>query len=260
MDNNIDNKKVIQMVAIIGILCIFVGVATRIRQNNQKTLGNYSKSETQATVDTSVSTISNGVDTDTHDANTSTSTASPDTTSSNTGDSTLDTNSNDAQLLSEITEYEYDHFYYTDTIDDNSKIHLLYYNDECEVEDGILECKSEDAYDLLLIFYKLYKTEYQFSSIKSLSEYESIDAAREANNTFTNDGVLYINPLYNPIVSYENGIATSIPDASASYIDRTNNFPYKISTDDYAYTLLTEQGYYWGGNRNTDKDYASFKK
>ena len=41
MDNNIDNKKVIQMVVIIGILCLFVGIVTRIRNNNLKTLADY---------------------------------------------------------------------------------------------------------------------------------------------------------------------------------------------------------------------------
>ena len=65
-NNNFDSKKVIQMVAIIGILCLFVGIATRIRQNGQKTLADYeSPSKTNISESGTTATTPNDSDSDT---------------------------------------------------------------------------------------------------------------------------------------------------------------------------------------------------
>ena len=43
MGDKFEWKKIIQMVAIIGVLCIFVGIATRIMQKSQTSLSDYAK-------------------------------------------------------------------------------------------------------------------------------------------------------------------------------------------------------------------------
>lgn len=248
MDNpNFDNKKIIQMVAVIGLLCLFVGIAARIRQNNQKTLADtYNSKESSASIGSDADTENSS-----DDAEASNNSGSNDTDS----DSTLSGSS-----LSDISDEEYDAFYYVDNSDGTSVVNLLYYDYSHNVTAGRLECDSEQAYELMLIFYKLYKNHYEFSSIIPLSEYEDEDACRAANNTYCLDGTVYINPLYNPRITYENDTAICTPEASAAYTDRTGDFPYKITNEDYAYTLLTDAGYYWGGNRNGSKDYSSFSK
>ena len=261
MDNNIDTKKVIQMVAIIGILCLFVGIATRIRQNSQVTLADYeSPSQTSAN-----STNSDAADSGTTGSTVEASNPANSTENAGTGigSGNNDLNSSDSEdsaLLSEMNHEEYDAFYYIDRPDGTALVYLLYYNTAHEITTGQLECNQDVAYDLLLIFYKLYKNQYEFTSITPLSEYENEEAARLANNTYCAGSNLIINPYYNPIIKYENDTAVCEPSASAAYADRASDFPYKITTDDYAYTLLTESGFYWGGNRNGSKDYASFKK
>jgi len=277
MDNpNFDNKKIIQMVAVIGLLCLFVGIAARIRQNNQKTLADtYNSKESSASIGSDADTENSS-----DDANSSGASCSSDTSSSsdasvgsntsgiseaeatdNSGSNGVDSDSTlSGSSLSDISDEEYDAFYYVDNSDGTSVVNLLYYDYSHNVTAGRLECESEQAYELMLIFYKLYKNHYEFSSIIPLSEYEDEDACRAANNTYCFDGTVYINPLYNPRITYENDTAICTPEASAAYADRTGDFPYKITNEDYAYTLLTDAGYYWGGNRNGSKDYSSFSK
>jgi len=275
MDNpNFDNKKIIQMVAVIGLLCLFVGIAARIRQNNQKTLADtYNSKESSASIGSDADTENSSDDADSSGASGSSDTSSNSDASVGSSTSGIseaedsnnsDSNDTDSTLsgssLSDISDEEYDAFYYVDNSDGTSVVNLLYYDYSHNVTAGRLECESEQAYELMLIFYKLYKNHYEFSSIIPLSEYEDEDACRAANNTYCFDGTVYINPLYNPRITYENDTAICTPEASAAYADRTGDFPYKITNEDYAYTLLTDAGYYWGGNRNGSKDYSSFSK
>ena len=283
MDNNTDNKKIIQMVAVIGILCIFIGIATRIRHNSQRTLADYqptaqtnvSESDAGSTSSTSASTSdttydSNGNSVSNIDSVDNELSSSDSVDNSNSANGSASTNesgssngsvsSNSTNILSEMTPAEYDAFYYTDNDDATSLVHLLYYNTDQEVTSGILECNSDEAYDLLLIFYKLYKNHYEFTSILPLSDFENEEAARAANNTYCKDGIISINPLYNPFIAYEGSAIILTPENAADYLDRNASFPYKITDEDYAYTLFTEAGYYWGGHCNGYKDYSSFRK
>lgn len=270
MDNNIDNKKIIQMVAIIGFLCLFVGIATRIRQNGQKTLADFKPPSSSTTVsdgsnetnsETDSAGSSTNVSSDSYDtsSNTSESIVS-DNASSGSSDENASSTSTGTNNIADISPEEYDAFYYVDNEDGTSTVKLLYYNTNQEIKPGILECSSENAYEIMLIFYKLYKNHYEFTSIIPLSEYDSEEASRITNNTYCNGKTIYINPLYNPQITYENGNPVCIPSESENYMDRTKDFPYIITTEDYAYILFTEADYYWGGNRNGSKDYAAFGK
>lgn len=65
-----------------------------------------------------------------------------------------------------------------------------------------------------------------------------------------------INPLYNPYIT-EEGYS---PANAGEYVDRTQDTPNKIDTDDLCYQLFTEHGFFWGGNWNSVKDYQHFQK
>ena len=72
-----------------------------------------------------------------------------------------------------------------------------------------------------------------------------------------------INPYYNPYIVYnKNGTGETYisPKGSEIYADRTQDFPYKIDTNDWCYRLFKEHGFTWGGDWNSTKDYQHFQK
>jgi len=268
MDNNFDNKKIIQMVAIIGILCVFVGVATRIRQTHVQTLSSLNNNTKEEAASSIVAEQTAAVDNSNdnfNDKSTADSSNSGNSTVGNStvGNSTADNSTADnstADSSMNMSQEEYNNFFYIVDSDGLAQITLLYYNYDHEITKGKLVSNEENAYELLLIFYKLYKNQYEFESIVPLSEFESEEASKSRNNTYCCGSTLYINPLYNPCVTYNSGISVCFPTESEVYADRNNDFPYKITTEDYAYILLTEAGYYWSGNKNGSKDYSEFSK
>lgn len=156
-------------------------------------------------------------------------------------------------------------------------VHVLHYNFEGMTTDGELICNVNIAADLLDIFYELYRNEYQIEKIRLIDEYNGDDtASMEDNNTScfnyrVVDGTkslskhalglaLDINPLYNPYVTYPDGVLCISPKGSEAYADRDGAFPYKIDETDLCYKLFTEHGFTWGGNWNSLKDYQHFQK
>lgn len=277
-NTNRDYKKIISAIAFIGILCIFVGVASRIRQNRQRTLADLGP-----TLQSSSATDSGGADTgssalgstassnsasDNSDSNSagSNSAASNSFASNSSASGSSDVSNSVSHeattdgAVTDITEAEYNSFFYIDNPDNTSTVYIMYYDFSHSVEKGSLVCTTDNAYDILLAFYRLYKNEYEFASIKPVTEFENEEEAKAANNTFCIDNRLFINPKYNPSISYLDDSVIVFPESSAEYSDRTKDFPYKITTDDFAYRLLIDMGFIWGGDRNGSKDYSCFTR
>lgn len=162
--------------------------------------------------------------------------------------------------------------------DDLCYIHVLHYDYTGEIQEGELISNNYIAQDLVEIFYGLYQAEYQIDKVNLIENYDGDDtASMEDNNTscFNYRGVddtdklsqhalglaIDINPFYNPYIRYtkEGGQKIS-PQGSEVYADRSQNFSYKIDTDDLCYRLFTEHGFIWGGNWNSCKDYQHFQK
>lgn len=107
MNNNMDNKKIIQMVAAIGLLCLFVGIAARVRQLRQVTLSDYAKNNPD---------IAYRQDDDVQDdGNTSDEAGLPDDSSDASGSSSSETsdlthltayNPNSTEILAEIEYWQ----------------------------------------------------------------------------------------------------------------------------------------------------------
>ena len=49
------------------------------------------------------------------------------------------------------------------------------------------------------------------------------------------------------------------PATAAPYLDRSKSFPYKIEKGDLCHKLFTENGFEWGGEWTTVKDYQHFE-
>lgn len=69
-----------------------------------------------------------------------------------------------------------------------------------------------------------------------------------------------LNTLYNPYYKDRSDGTRFVQPATASvYCDRSNWFPYRIDHNDLAYRLFTEQGFEWGGDWTSVKDYQHFE-
>ena len=164
--------------------------------------------------------------------------------------------------------------------DDLRYMNVLYYDFDGKIQTGELICNKGIAQDLVEIFYELYLNEYQIEKIRLVDEYGGDDtSSMEDNNTScfnyrVVDGTdslskhaigcaIDINPFYNPYIVFDktgSGNDYISPEGSEIYVDRSQNFPYKIDENDLCYKLFKEHGFTWGGNWNSCKDYQHFQK
>ena len=156
-------------------------------------------------------------------------------------------------------------------------LRVLHYNKVGEVLPGELICHKDIADDLLSIFRKLYKAQYPIERMVLIDEYDADDeASMRANNTsafnfrkasgmrtlskHSTGMAIDINPLYNPLVKHREGRTRVYPSNATPYIDRSQDFPYKIVKGDLCYRLFKKYGFSWGGDWKSSKDYQHFEK
>ncbi len=75
---------------------------------------------------------------------------------------------------------------------------------------------------------------------------------------------LLVNTLYNPyhkIVTNDDGTTEEViePATGEPYLDRIQEFEYKINKNDLCYQLFIEKGFEWGGDWTDRKDYQHFE-
>ena len=168
----------------------------------------------------------------------------------------------------------------TDVIsyDELRYVHILHYDFNGTVTEGELICNDAIAQDFVEIFYELYVAEYRIEKVTLIENYGGDDTASMLDNNTSCfnfrpvDGTdhlskhayglaIDINPFYNPYVTYTGDGGQNVsPEGSEIYADRSQEFPYKIDTDDLCYQLFIEHGFIWGGNWNSCKDYQHFQK
>ena len=157
-------------------------------------------------------------------------------------------------------------------------VHILHYDFDGNVTEGELICNKAIAQDFVEIFYELYVAGYQIERVTLIENYDGDDTASMSDNNTSCfnfrpvDGTdtlskhayglaIDINPFYNPYVTFTGDGGQNVsPEGSESYADRSQEFPYKIDTDDLCYKLFIEHGFIWGGNWNSCKDYQHFQK
>ena len=160
--------------------------------------------------------------------------------------------------------------------DDLRYLHLLHKDLDGNTLSGEMICNKAIADDVLDIFRQLYESDYPIERIELVDKYNADDElSMEANNSssFNYRNISYsstlskhsyglavdINTLYNPYVKTVNGKTSVEPVTATEYVDRGNDFPYKIDHDDLAFRLFTEKGFIWGGDWTNSKDYQHFE-
>ncbi|MBR1861401.1 MAG: hypothetical protein IJ796_06040 [Lachnospiraceae bacterium] len=150
MDSRTDWKKIIQMVAVIGVLCLFVGIATRIYQKNQTSLDTYAKKNPEIAYAKQEPEQELEPEPEAEEAELTKSDAE-----------------NAAENEGLTAQDIYDNFYYT-VEDEGYKFHIMYYNSKHEISTAELGGSVEDAAETLEYFYDLFKAEHEFGSIGEL--------------------------------------------------------------------------------------------
>lgn len=149
------------------------------------------------------------------------------------------------------------------------------FDDKTHIGELIVNAAITDQ--VLTVFRTLYDNRYQIEKVLLVDTYGGDDEAsmKDNNTSCFNYRVVEgsthlsrhayglaidINPLYNPYVTYENGQARYSPEGSEAYADRSLNLPHKIGKDgDLCWQLFHEQGFTWGGDWNSVKDYQHFQ-
>jgi len=161
--------------------------------------------------------------------------------------------------------------------DDLRYLSLNYINFSGEIVTGELICNKLIADDLIEIFYELFVAGYQIDKIKLIDEYQADDdlSCADDNTSCFNYRVVEgstnlskhamgmaidINPIFNPYVTFPDGIQRVSPAGSEVYADRSLDFAHKINEADLCYQLFISHGFTWGGNWKTLKDYQHFQK
>ena len=151
--NNVDWKKLIRMVAVIGVLCLFVGIATRVMQKSQTSLNDYARKNPEVAL------------------------AKPDAEedSAEKDEASAEEDEGADEGISEgingISEQEiYDNFYYTDE-KDGYKFRVMYYNTDHEVCKAELSGHVDDPQEALQYFYDLFKAEHEFKNFAELKSF-----------------------------------------------------------------------------------------
>ena len=142
--------------------------------------------------------------------------------------------------------------------------------------EGELICNELIAEAALDIFKRLFEANYPIEKVRLVDEYDANDelSMRDNNSSgfnfrlisYTNEiskhglGLaIDINPLYNPYVKYVDGRLNVEPSTGTPYLDRSKDFPYKITRDDLCCRLFLEHGFEWGGDLIGRKDWQHFE-
>lgn len=141
---------------------------------------------------------------------------------------------------------------------------------------GELVVNEKIAEDTVEIFRELYKIAYPIEKIRLIDDYDADDGTSMADNnasafnfryiSYTTDlsnhakGLaIDINPLYNPYVKMVDGWLSIEPANGADYVNREQDFSYKIDHEDPCYQIFTAHGFSWGGDWENRKDYQHFE-
>ena len=154
-------------------------------------------------------------------------------------------------------------------------IHVLHIDINGQKHEGEMICNKYIAETLIKIFKKLFEEKYPIEKIALVDEYYADDErAMEDNDSscFNFRFIAYtkriskhglglavdINTLYNPYIKVVDGKKIIQPKTAEKYVDRNQNFIYKIEKNDLCYKLFIENGFQWGGDWEDRKDYQHF--
>lgn len=165
------------------------------------------------------------------------------------------------------------------SLDDLRYVRILHYDFQGQIQEGELIVNQKIAYAVMRTFYQLYKWEYPIESVRLVDDFEGDDElSMEANNSSafnyrTVEGsselsrhalgmAVDINPRINPYVRED----AYFPKNAAEYLERdpkkcTGEHRDKmIHKKDMAYKIFRRNGFSWGGDWQSVKDYQHFER
>ena len=152
---------------------------------------------------------------------------------------------------------------------------ILYRNAEGKSQLGEMVVNTAIAERVLRIFKKLYTENYRIELMVLVDDFAGDDErSMSANNSsafnyrpiagkkklscHARGLAIDLNPRYNPYVSKD----VVSPSNGVDYVknrDTRTDIPYKIDKKDLAYRLFKEEGFAWGGDWKSCKDYQHFE-
>lgn len=151
-------------------------------------------------------------------------------------------------------------------------VDATYWGFDGQVHDGRLIVAAEQAEAVRAVLEALFAARYPIERMEPVDVYGGSDAASmDANNTsgfncrpatgstswsaHAYGRAIDLNPLQNPYVKGD----TVLPPQSAHLVDRSRTHRGMIHAGDPAVTAFAAQGWEWGGDRTTLKDYQHFQ-
>ena len=161
--------------------------------------------------------------------------------------------------------------------DDLRHIRALHWDYDEKIHVGEIICNKLIADRVAKILHQLYDAHYPIQLMVLPDEFDADDEKQmRANNSscfcyraiagttklskHARGLAVDINTLYNPYYQDRaDGTRYIQPATAADYCDRTWDFPYKIDHDDLCFRLFTADGFEWGGDWTSCKDYQHFE-
>lgn len=160
--------------------------------------------------------------------------------------------------------------------DDLRIIYALHWDYDNRIHLGEMICNKKIAGKLVTILRKLYVHRYPIERMVLPDTFDSDESQMRANNSscfcfrtiarsnnlskHARGLAIDINPLYNPYCKKQkNGSLLLQPSTAKAYCNRKRDFPYKIERDDYCCRLFKEEGFHWGGDWKSCKDFQHFE-
>ena len=161
--------------------------------------------------------------------------------------------------------------------DDLQHIKVLHWDYDNQIHLGEMICNHLIAGTVCNIMRKLFEAKYPIQRMLLPDVYDADDETQMRDNNSScfcyrpisgtsklskhaRGLAVDINTLYNPYYKdREDGTRYVQPATAVEYCDRTKSFPYKIDHDDLCYKLFIEEGFEWGGDWTSCKDFQHFE-
>ena len=160
--------------------------------------------------------------------------------------------------------------------DDLRYLHVLHKDIDGEVHEGEMIVNRHIAEDVLDILHELYDKDYPIEKIRLVDEYGADDELSMEDNNSSSFNFRFIshtrrvskhglglavdiNTLYNPYTKLVDGERIIEPVTGGPYLNRDEEFDYKIEKGDLCYKLFIDHGFEWGGEWTDSKDYQHFE-
>ena len=161
--------------------------------------------------------------------------------------------------------------------DDLRHVRALHWDYDRKIHIGEMVCNKLIADRVVSILRQLFDAKYPIQRMLLPDVYNADDETQMRDNNTScfcyraihGSGTLSkharglavdINTLYNPYYKdRQDGSRFVQPATAAEYCDRSKQFPYKIDHEDLCFRLFTQNGFEWGGDWKTCKDFQHFE-